>query len=379
MLNIDSYYQRQLKKIVFWGGLLRFVFLFFVIVVFENSISPYIMSDDIAYEKAAKDYLQNAYLILDIRTAEAIAEGYLEVFWPLVMCVFAKFFNTVYAGRIINCFLSIYCIRLVYCLTELVCHRKDAALKAAKLFAFLPYPWIICCFPIKDIFLSVVVLYVFIIFVKFQNSIKISLRQILVMIILLIAASFTRGGVVEFLGLVGATFIIASLINKKEWTRVVLVGTIGLVAFYFLEDNIFAAFKEKIDGYNTDKYISTGYLRYIQINQITDIWKLPITYFFAMIQPTTTSLSFLKLFSWDYLLGLLNISMYPIAYGNFVYAFKKKHNNLFWITSFLMYAGVFSLSLGIYRHYLFLFPFLMVNYACNWSLKKTFRGNSKMF
>ena len=155
MLNMTHKDKSQLQKVIISGGLLRFFFLFLVVVVFKNNISPYIMADDIAYEELAREFMSSASSIFDIRQAAMIGvDGYLEVFWPYVMCFSAKLLSTEFAGRILNCLISTYCIYLVYELTLLVSERRRAALIAAKLFAFLPYPLIICCFPFKELAIS---------------------------------------------------------------------------------------------------------------------------------------------------------------------------------------------------------------------------------
>lgn len=376
MHNTKLNYKVQLQKTLIIGGVLRFFFLFLVIVVFQDTISPYIMADDIRYEDVASKYLLYANSILDYNAAAIVgADDYLEIFWPYVMCVFAKLFHTEFGGRIVNCLLSTYCIYLVYNLTKLISLKEITALKAAKLFAYLPYPWIICCFPLKDIFLTTVVLFVFTIFIKFQQGIKIPIIHIIISILLLIAVSFTRGAVTEFLGLVGLSFFIKSLIDKKKTNYAIIAGLLGLVILLFIWGSIMDSFEQKINDYKTEEYISTGFLQYIQINKLTDLWKLPATYFFAMIQPMIMSIFTPDWSDWSYFLRLLNLTAYPIAFGNIIYAFTKKYNKFFWYTSFLMYASVFSLSLGIYRHYLFLYPFLMVNYACNQSMKKPYTKN----
>ena len=46
-----------------------------------------------------------------------------------------------------------------------------------------------------------------------------------------------------------------------------------------------------------------------------------------------------------------------------MYIFDRKKNIMFWILSFAMYSAVISLSLGVFRHYLFLIPLQMINCA----------------
>ena len=66
---------------------------------------------------------------------------------------------------------------------------------------------------------------------------------------------------------------------------------------------------------------------------------------------------------WRTVMGYANITMYPVAMGAWLYMFTKKHNLFFWLSSFVMLSAVIMLSLGVFRHYLFLLPVHMVNYS----------------
>ena len=57
------------------------------------------------------------------------------------------------------------------------------------------------------------------------------------------------------------------------------------------------------------------------------------------------------------------MTMYPVAVGAWLYMFSKKHNLFYWLSSFVMFAAVLMLSLGVSRHYLFMLPTHMINYA----------------
>ena len=65
--------------------------------------------------------------------------------------------------------------------------------------AFLPVNVLICCFQIKDIFLTIGVLYAFYIFLMLKNSRKVKAHQIIICVLLLWGVYYTRGGVVEML------------------------------------------------------------------------------------------------------------------------------------------------------------------------------------
>lgn len=365
-LKSTDYYRTEQYKVVVYGGFIRLFFLFVVLVILKDTVNPYIMSDDIMYENVARNYIYYSNSIFDLRSAAMVGvDGYLEVFWPYVMCFSAKLLNTEYAGRLLNCLMSTYSILLVYRLAELVTLQKSIALKASKLFAYLPYPWIICCFPIKDIFLTMSVLVILIDYVKYQHGIKLNLRQCVLLVLLLVCVSFTRGAVSEFLILIGVVFGLNSLLRRGRKYQTLIAVVVCVILLLLFKDVFLSAFEKKVNDYNNDEYVSIGMLRFIQINKLSDIWKLPATYLFAMLQPFSLSIFSPSWDNWSYFLSVMNLSMVPIAWGNFQYAFSKKYNNLFWCATFAMYASVFSLSLGIYRHYLFLFPILTINYASN--------------
>lgn len=365
------YSNKQLRS-VFWGGLLlRYAFLILVIILGENNVlRPFIMSDDQVYEELAQQFLANAGRIFDFDTAYITGiDGYLQVFWPYVMCFSAKLFGTAYAGRILNCLFSALCILLVYRITFIISKREDTSLLAAKLMAFFPYMVIFAAFPLKDVFLSMAVLYVLMIILKWYENLGITVWEVIFTILLAVCIYLTRGAVVEFLGLALTVFMVAHYIRNKKQVMAVLVVLVGAILFVILKDDVLGAFETKIDDYNSESYISDGMLRYIQINKLTDIWRLPFTYFFAIIQPMTMSLFNFNWTDWSPFLRLLNIAAYPIAFGNLAYVVMKKHNIIFWLATFVMFAAVLSLSLGIYRHYMFLYPTLLINYSLVKELK----------
>lgn len=364
MLRIDNVTNRELRNCLLYGGVLRFLF-FALLLICNEWIEPNVMVDDIKYELVAEYYMRHATIPIDINALyDSGAHSFLQVFWPYVMCISAKLFGTVYAGRVINIVLSLLCIKQIFLLTTVVSNNTKAGIVAARLFAYLPYPAFICCFPLKDIFLTFAVLYLLTVFVRWQKGENMSRTILLFSISLLAAVYYTRGAVAEFLILIALLFGLNRKERKNKAQYAVVFLLFGLMIIVGLWDSFVEAAEQKIEDYNSESYESQGMLRYIQINSLLDIWKLPATYLFAMIQPMTTNLFSGVWANWAPLLRIANISMYPIAFGNFYYMFGKKCNDLFWLSTFIMYACVISLSLGIFRHYLFLLPILFVNYAC---------------
>lgn len=356
-----SFFLSDLNIILIWALILRIIL--FVIVI--NSNDPFIISDDRAYEGISKTYLLYADGLWDWNAIYATgADGYLQVFWPYTICFFAKLLQTEYAGRILNIVLSLLIIYIVYDLTSIITQKHKSGLFAAKLMAFLPYPLMFSVFNIKDFFIMFGVFYAFRLFVKWQNGLKVSITSILLCIFLLIGVYFARGGVVEFIGIAFAFFLCNGLYRNRQYIYLILTAVCLLVTFTYLSTSIMDAFETKEDVYG-DLGLTANGLRMVQMHGLSEFYKTPLQYLFAMLSPFTRNyFSSIFSFSWLNLMTTANITLYPIAFGSFVYVFCKKHNFLFWITTAIVFIAITSMVLAIPRHYFFLFPIHVINYAC---------------
>ena len=359
--NMDRH---NLKRLLINALIIRIFICALILVVGKSINEIYFISDDVAYENLAKAYLQSASSPFDLSALTLIgATGYLQVFWPYVVCISAYVFRSIYAARFINVFLSIVTVKLIYSLTKSISKNHTTAMCAAKIYAYLPYPILVCCFPIKDIYLTVAVLYIFDIFVAFQNMQKITIVQYILSILLLFGTYFTRGGVVEMMSLFFIAFVIKRFADTHNYVAIMFSIIIAFVFLYAFGGLILNSFNTKIGNYGEYAQMDTT-ISAIQMSSITQIYKLPFTYFFASLQPIP-----LSLFTpengkiWSQLIYYGNLTIIPIACGNFLYVFYRKQNRLFWICSVVMYCAVITLSLGIFRHYLFLLPLEMINYS----------------
>lgn len=354
--------KRKLMQIILFAFAIRLIILVFMLTVGQNITHPYFIADDIKYEDTAQYYLDYADSLIDSFLLDEITDVYLEPFWPIVMCISSYIFRTAFAARFINVIISTLCIKVIYDITHSISDNTRTALNAAKLFAFLPVTVLTCCFPIKDIFITLTVLYAFSIFIKVQNSEKIGILKWILCIVGLICTYYTRGAVVELLMVFFLIYFINKFIKAKKYVSTIFIALIAGVLFFFLKDSILDAFSVKIDDYGGYGSENAGNIAFLQINSITQIYKLPFTYFFATLQPIKLNFfAFNTENLWYSLLTLLNMTIYPVAIANFIYIFLKKHNFIFWLSSFIMYAAVISLSLGVFRHYLFLIPVQIIN------------------
>jgi len=320
---------------------------------------PYFISDDIQYEELVKNYLLYAKFPIDVDAFDKIgAGGYLQVFWPWVICVTGYITQFVYAGRIVNVILSVLSIREVYNLTYNLSKRSETALFSAKVFAYLPLLVISCCFPIKDIFLMFAMLRIFNLLLVVINSGTLSVKEVIICAFLAFCIYWTRGAVIEVIAIFFCCAILFSR-NRSIWVKCVLF-TFCLVLLYTWSNSILNSFDTKIEDYRDYALMDTT-ISNIQMKNITEIYKWPLSYLFATVQPMTTKLFSPSINFWYGVLCYANLTVYPFAIANFLYIFDKKHNLLFWLLTTIMYTAVFSLSLGIFRHYLFLFPLVIVN------------------
>lgn len=351
-----------IKKIISAGFIIRLLVLLFMLFVAVEWTEPYFISDDINYERIAREYLDAANRLVDYSAFLRIAGGFLQPFWPWVMCISSYIFRSIYAGRFLNIVLSTFCIKQVYKLTFNISKNEKTALSAAKLFAFLPVTVLTCCFPIKDIFLTFAVLYCFNIFVELQSDEKITIRKIVFCVALMIGIYFTRGGVTELMLIFLTVYVIQRYVKAHNYPAVFLIIILFFVAAYFMKDSILQAFQRKVDDYSDYALMDGG--SFLRMSSLKQLYKMPFDYFFGTLQPIKTDLlKFSDSSWWLNVISYLNISIYPIAIGNFLYIFSKKKNLFFWLSTLIMYCAVIFLVLGVFRHYLFLIPIEMINFS----------------
>jgi hypothetical protein len=139
----------------------------------------------------------------------------------------------------------------------------------------------------------------------------------------------------------------------------------SIVLFIIFRDQLFGAFSAKLETYGNYGVDEAAGLNAIRVTGITDIYKLPLAYAFAMMQPLK-----LEWFTagedvrpWRTVMTYANMTIYPVVIGSWFYMFVKKHNLFFWLSTFAMFSAVIMLSLGVSRHYLFLLPIHLINYS----------------
>lgn len=361
----DNSWNSQVTITMIFGFLLRILVLLVILYVTNDSWEIFYLEDDKKYEEMAQLYRAYSDSVWNVRLLKKMTNGYAATFWPLTMCLFTKLFNYVYTGRVLNVVLSTLCIGVTYKLCYEVSGNQKTALLSARLFAYMPFSIVVCCFPIKDIFIMLGTIYAFFIFVRVQNNRTVTIWQWVLLAGFLIGIFNSRGAVTELLLIFFFVYWLQQVVKAKRYIAAMfmLVGAAAL--FVVFQNYLVASFSEKIDTYGNYGADEAAGLNIIRITGFWDFYKLPITYGFAMLQPMKLALFNIGEDSrpWQVIMSYANITMYPIAVGAWAYMFCKKHNLFFWLSGFVMFAAIISLSLGVSRHYLFMLPIHMINYS----------------
>lgn len=364
-LKKERIWTPQLGSTILFGFLIRLTVLIFMVHILDSVWDIFFIEDDKKFEELAAVYCANAHNLFDKQLFDDLTEGYLQQFWPFVICFFTKLTGYAYIGRVINVIASTFCIYVIYALSYTVINDRQVALRAARLFAYLPLTILISCFPIKDILIMLGIAYAFYIFVSLQTGQHVAFWRILICSLLLLFVYLSRGAVTELMLMFFLVYYLQKLYKEKKYLAAVVLLMLAVVIFLIFRSTIMEAFETKVDTYENYGADEASGLNAIRVTGIRDIYKLPIAYAFATLQPM--KLNFFAIGSdirqWMTVMAYTNIAMYPIAVGSFLYIFSKKHNLFFWLSSFVMYSAVIMLSLGVFRHYLFLLPITIINYS----------------
>lgn len=364
-LKKESAWTPEARATVWIGFLLRFAMLIIILYVASEYWDLYYLEDDRLFEILAGKYLHNARSVFDWELVESLTTGWTSPFWAYVLCFASSLTRTIHATRYINILLSTWCIAVTYDLCYEVSENQKTALTAARLFAYMPFPVIVSCFPIKDIFIMVGTMYAFYVFVRVQHGRKVSIGQYALLITLLTCIHFCRGGVTELLVIFLLVYAMQQLLVAKKHLAALLFTMGSVIALIIFREQIFGVFAAKLETYGNYGVDEATGLNAIRVTGLADIYKLPLAYAFAMLQPMKlewfTAVEDVR--PWRTVMTYANMTMYPVVIGSWLYMFVKKHNLFFWLSTFAMFSAVIVLSLGVSRHYLFMLPIHLINYS----------------
>lgn len=366
-----------INKICLRGFILRVIMLCCTLIFSEQLTTGYLRSnydsDDLRYQDGALYYSQNANSIIDV---SAFTDGFLNVgdytgygegiaLWYWLVCVLTYIVKSTILVKVINILFGVACIRLIYELCLYVYpEREDLSLLAAKLYAYMPYPIIFCCFLYKDQFLTLI--FLAILFVVYRSKNIINIKDMSCLIALLVVFSLIRSGMLPVLVLCIA-IIETNKTNRRysstAYTIVIALLAIVAVYYVFLFNNETIA--HKLNSYVDQRTDNSSYagtiIQYVLINDFKDFWKLPFAYLFTILQPLYIG-GGIK--NWENLISIFNVCFIPIVISNIFYLLqKKKGNTSFWLSMMLLFSVMLFVSIGVTRHFYYLMFLPIIFYA----------------
>lgn len=214
-------------------------------------------------------------------------------------------------------------------------------------------------------------MYAFYIFVRVQKNCRVSWGQYGLCGALMLCIYLNRGAVTELLLAFFVIYYLQKLFREQKYLAALFLLLGAVAVFVMFRSAILASFTTKLQVYGSHGVDEAVGLNAIRVTGMTDIYNLPLAYAFAMLQPVKLELFAIAADTrpWLTVMTYANMTMYPVAVGAWLYMFSKKHNLFFWLSTFVMYAAVIILSLGVFRHYLFMMPINLIN--CALYLEKT--------
>lgn len=361
-------------RCICWQAFLIRIFVLLVIFLFKSSLGEYFMPndvlhDDVKYIEGAVAYEESANSLFDIMAfASAMAQvgQYTELNsengWFALCAGFLYLFHSQWLLRLLNIIFAVISVFLLYKLTRQIFNER-VALLSAKLLTFLPYPVLFCCFPFKDQFVMMCLLFCLISIVEFLKKGQFSKMGLFCFFTVMVIIHFTRKGldVLILIILIVNYLFGSSFISRNKKALFILLLSIFLVCYGgMMMDDV----SHKILTYMAGRDLSGSRLfSVISINQIWDIWKFPISYAFVILLPLDFNQPFS---SWYGILSHINIVMIPIAISSFIMLFKIKKNKILCVSLLIPYLAVIVMSTMIFRHYFCLLPIAIMLFSQYW-------------
>lgn len=381
----------KIYKILLIAFIVRVIMLAIIFLVTPKWSAGFIgntvFQDDFRYEAGAILYSKTANSIIDFDAFSfAYANygdyvGYVKnIFsatplWYWIVCVVYYIFKSIVVIRLLNIIFSILSIYVLYKLLNKY-YNDQIAIVAAKLLAFLPYPVIFSCFSYKDNLVMLLTISLLYLSLCFRLNKDFNIKKMLFFIFISLLLLLVRGGLSAIL--IGLCFIIAFLtkdnLEKKKFFQLTVLIIVSFIAILFVFANSLSSIGLKIHSYITARDVSQlGLISLVTITKISDIYKLPFTFLFAIVMPIGFNND---IASWYNIVGIINICMAPISIGAFIDIFYRAKKEWVFIGCCLVYYFISIIaSIGIFRHYysLLFIPIMLFSHLycdCNLSIKK---------
>lgn len=373
----------KLKRIIRNAVIIRLIMLLVIVCSgsWESSFGGAIngvQNDDYKYEMGAVLFEKNAKNLFD---AETFTWAFITVdpndwsgyhidnplfnsiLWYLLSCLLVWFTKTNYSIRLFNIILVALSMKYIYNFASKIWGEK-VALKSCKLFAYLPYPIVFCCFGYKEELVLWCTFYLLSWAADYRKKVtNLNIISIVKLLIVALVLMGIRGGV--SLALFAVCMAIMFLPNrmpnfkfslKKSFVYLVCIVIVGIAFAHYSE-----LIGSKAAHYVAERRGEGHTVSLLMINSLIDLWKLPLSYAFSVIMPISM---FGELNCWLRLVENINICMVPISVGCLLYlCFRRKADFVVYWCTFGYYLIYAITSLTIPRHYAALVPLNLIYFS----------------
>ncbi|MBQ8136730.1 MAG: hypothetical protein IJ174_04775, partial [Clostridia bacterium] len=275
--------------------------------------------------------------------------------WYFIACFLRYVTGSSIPIRILNICLSALAVGYTGLFVRAVYGEKAGKIAAAAL-AFLPFPVLYSCFAYKEqlVMLLTMVLFYHAVLIRqrrFHQARLISTALCALCLLL------TRSGVSAALIVLCLLFALVKpgylkqLKNDKRVLALTIAAGVAAVAVVVL---LYPTIRYKLDYYLSGNAELEGVaLRLIAVTSVQDLYKLPLTWFYAMLSPVSL---FHEITCYYDITAMLNVTLVPVAVAAVMYLFKKKPDPLVYYGCLLYYLISVIPSIAIFRHYFSLLP-----------------------
>ena len=315
-------------------------------------------------------YSQNANSIIDVDTFTYAFEqfgdytGYSESFslWYWLVCIITYLFKYTFVLRIINILFSALTAYYIYKLGSILFNKK-AGKYALIIYSFNPYFLFFPLFLYKDQFIAMIMVQLFYYLYSYFTSNK--KKYLFYVLIVLSLFTFLRDG---FSVLLIASVLVLLFIREQEYSNRFKLKSfyyllpILIIYIYFFTYNYIEnsdIIQRKLLAYVIERTNNeSDTIAMFQISSLSDFYKLPFSFIFALLQPINLTS---KILSVSGFVGVINLFGIFLACGNILAFFDKKIRGLNF-TKIINALFIITLitSLGISRHYYFMLPFYVI-------------------
>ncbi len=331
--------------------------------------------DDYRYEQGAVMYAEEAERCIDVKSftriydsmgdwtghhlSSPLTEGFL---WYWIVCLLVYFSKSRWYIRLLNIFLSVFITKYIYNLSEILFTKSTAKL-ASLLYAVFPYTVIFSCFSYKDTLVSFCIFYIALFFAEAKHGVKHSRKKIISLMLVCMIFLLVRSGVSEIFIALCLFYYFFEIAEHMRAKRILIVFglTVTAIVFATITLNLILYKYNAYIGGATTQGLGGGAL--VKVTGLKDIWKIPFTYIFSILQPIVFTG---QIDSWVAVVSRFNIFMCPIAIASVMEILLRKRVDRKLSFVFLSFYLICCIpSVLVFRQLYSIWPIPLM-YGCNY-------------